>query len=130
MINIISSPGAVKTILILLTISRFKEKTRIAVIEDDIASAIYAEKISNLGIPAIQINTGGGCHLDANLIKKALDNLALQQIDLVIIENVGNLICPAEFAIGPHKDIMLLRIPEDDDLNRSNLHSSEITIVL
>ncbi len=115
MINIMSSPGAGKTSLIMQTIERFKAKTRIAVIEGDIASTIDADRVSNAGIPAIQINTAGACHLDANMIKKALDNLALERIDLIIIENVGNLICTAEFALGAHKKVMLLSVPEGDD---------------
>lgn len=115
MINIMSSPGAGKTSLIIQTIKRFKGKTRIAVIEGDIASTIDADKVSQQAIPVVQINTAGACHLDANMIKKALDNLALEQIDLVLIENVGNLICTAEFALGAHKKVMLLSVPEGDD---------------
>ena len=115
MINIMSSPGAGKTSLILKTIDRLKEKFRIAIIEGDIASTIDADKINRKGIPAIQINTGGGCHLDANMIKEALGNLDLEQTNLVIIENVGNLVCPAEFVLGEHKKIMLLSVPEGDD---------------
>ena len=115
MINITSSPGAGKTSLIMQTIGRMKKKARVAVIEGDIASSIDADKVSKEGIPAIQINTAGACHLDANMIRKALDNLDLGQIDLVVIENVGNLICPAEFALGAHKQVMLLSVPEGDD---------------
>jgi len=115
MINIMSSPGAGKTSLILQTINRFKAKTRIGVIEGDIASTIDADKVSKLAIPVVQINTAGACHLDANMIKGGLDNLALEQIDLLIIENVGNLVCPAEFATGAHKKVMLLSVPEGDD---------------
>ena len=115
MINIMSSPGAGKTSLIMQTIKRLQGRRRIAVIEGDIASTIDADKVSNLGVPAIQINTAGACHLDATMIKKALDNLALEQLDLVLIENVGNLICTAEFALGAHKKVMLLSVPEGDD---------------
>ncbi len=115
MVNIMSSPGAGKTSLILQTINRFKAQTRIAVIEGDIASTIDADKVSKLGIPAVQINTVGACHLEANMIKKALDNLPINQLDLVIIENVGNLVCPAEFVLGEHKKVMLLSVPEGDD---------------
>jgi len=118
MINITSSPGAGKTSLIMQTIGRLKEKARMAVIEGDIASSIDAEKVSKEGIPAIQINTAGACHLDANMIRKALDNLDLGRIDLVFIENVGNLICPAEFALGAHKHVLLLSVPEGDDKPR------------
>jgi hydrogenase nickel incorporation protein HypB len=115
LINIMSSPGAGKTTLIMQTIKNFKDKTRIAVIEGDIASTIDADKISRQDIPVIQINTAGACHLDANMIGKAMDKLPLEQTDLVIIENVGNLVCPAEFALGAHKTIMLLSVPEGDD---------------
>jgi hydrogenase nickel incorporation protein HypB len=115
MINIMSSPGSGKTSLIIQTINRFKEKIRIAVIEGDVASSIDADKVSKQGIPVVQINTAGACHLDANMIKKALDNFSLEQIDLVFIENVGNLICTAEFALGAHKNTMLLSVPEGDD---------------
>jgi len=115
MLNVTSSPGAGKTSLIMQTIGRLKGKARMAVIEGDIASTIDADKVSKEGIPAIQINTEGACHLDANMIKKALDNLDLGQIDLIVIENVGNLICTAEFALGAHKQVMLLSVPEGDD---------------
>jgi hydrogenase nickel incorporation protein HypB len=115
MINIMSSPGAGKTSLIMQTINRLKGKVRLAVIEGDIASSIDADKVSEQGIPAIQINTEGACHLDANMIKKALDSLDLDQTDIVLIENVGNLICTAEFALGAHKQVMLLSVPEGHD---------------
>jgi hydrogenase nickel incorporation protein HypB len=115
MLNVMSSPGAGKTSLIMQTIQRFKGKTRIAVIEGDIASTIDADKVSAQGVPAVQINTGGACHLDAGMISKALDNLDLDRTDLILIENVGNLICTAEFALGDHKKVMLLSVPEGDD---------------
>ena len=115
MINIMSSPGAGKTTLIMQTIKNFKDNTRIAVIEGDIASTIDADRISQQDIPVIQINTAGACHLDANMIENAIDKLVLEQTDLVIIENVGNLVCPAEFAVGAHKNVMLLSVPEGDD---------------
>ena len=114
-VNVMSSPGAGKTSLILQTINRLKTKTRVAVIEGDVASRIDADKIHQQGVPVIQINIPGGCHLDANMTENALNNLPLEEIDLLIIENVGNLICPAEFALGEHKKIMLLSIPEGDD---------------
>ena len=115
MINVMSSPGAGKTTLITQTINKFKEKTRMAVVEGDVASSIDADRISKLGIPVVQINTAGTCHLDANMIRGALDALALGEIDVIIIENVGNLICTAEFALGAHKKVMLLSVPEGDD---------------
>lgn len=114
-VNIMASPGAGKTSLILQTISRLKDRVRIAVIEGDIASSIDADRISEEGVPVVQINTGGSCHLDANMVSNALDSLSLEDIDLLLIENVGNLICPAEFKIGEHKRMMLLSLPEGDD---------------
>lgn len=114
-INIMSSPGAGKTTLILETIRRLKNKVRIAVIEADIASTIDADKIICEGVPALQINTGGQCHIDANMVNLALEKLPLKYIDLLFIENVGNLVCPAEFRLGTQKSIMLLSIPEGDD---------------
>jgi hydrogenase nickel incorporation protein HypB len=115
LVNITSSPGAGKTSLIMQTINRFKVKARMAVIEGDVASTIDADKVNKMGIPAVQINTAGGCHLDANMVKSALENLDLEHLDLIIIENVGNLICTAGFALGAHKDVMILSVPEGDD---------------
>jgi hydrogenase nickel incorporation protein HypB len=115
MVNVMSSPGAGKTSLIMQTVDRFKASTRIAVIEGDIASTIDADRVSQHGVPVIQINTAGACHLDASMIRKALDLLALDEIDLIIVENVGNLICTAEFALGEHRKVMLLSVPEGDD---------------
>ena len=114
-INIMSSPGAGKTSLIRRTIGRLNDRVRIAVIEGDIASTIDADRIGEDGVPVVQINTGGSCHLDANMVSNALDGLPLKDIDLLLIENVGNLICPAEFKVGEHKRMMLLSLPEGDD---------------
>ncbi len=114
-IDIMSSPGAGKTSVILRTIAGLSPRTRIAVIEGDVASSVDAEKVIKAGVPAIQINTNGGCHLDANMIENALHDLPLANIDLLLIENVGNLICPAEFALGEHSRVMLLSMPEGDD---------------
>jgi len=114
-LNIMSSPGAGKTSFILQTIARLKDKVKIAVIEGDIASTIDADRISDTGVPVVQINTGGACHLDANMLSNALDSLELENIDLLLIENVGNLVCPAEFRLGEHKRVALLSIPEGDD---------------
>ncbi len=114
-VNIMSSPGAGKTSLILNTISKLRAEARIAVIEGDVASTVDADKVGKLGIPVVQINTPGGCHLDANMIENALNNLPLNDVDLLLIENVGNLICPVEFALGEHKKVMLLSLPEGDD---------------
>ena len=115
MINIMSSPGSGKTSLIMRTIDRLRDKFRIAVIEGDIASSIDADKITQQNIPAIQINTAGGCHLDAQMIKKALDTLDLDRIDLIFLENVGNLVCTADFDLGAHRNVVILSIPEGDD---------------
>ena len=113
--NLMSSPGAGKTSLILETIRRLKGKTRIGVIEGDVASSLDADKVHQEGVPVIQINIPGGCHLDANMIESALNNLPLQDIELLLIENVGNLICPAEFTLGEHKKVLISSIPEGDD---------------
>lgn len=115
MVNLMSSPGAGKTTLLLKTIQALKEKARIGVIEGDVASTIDSEKISELSTPVLQINTAGGCHLDANMIEQALENMPLKDINLLIIENVGNLICPAEFALGEQKKAMILSLPEGHD---------------
>jgi hydrogenase nickel incorporation protein HypB len=114
-INMMSSPGSGKTSLILATIKLLRDKVRMAVVEADIASTIDADKIINEGVPAIQINTSGQCHTDANMVSSSLINLALNEIDLLFLENVGNLVCPAEFKIGLQKSIMLLSVPEGDD---------------
>lgn len=114
-VNVMSAPGAGKTSLILQTIGRLKQKVRIGVIEGDVASSIDAGKVHEQGAAVVQINTAGGCHLDASMMESALDNLPLGDIDLLLIENVGNLICPAEFALGEHKRVMLLSLPEGDD---------------
>ena len=114
-VNLMSSPGAGKTSLILETIKGLKGKTRIGVIEGDVSSSIDAEIIGKEGVPVIQINTGGECHLDANMTHRALSNISLQDIALLFIENVGNLICPAEFALGEHRRVLISSIPEGDD---------------
>lgn len=93
-----------------------QDKMRIAVIEGDTAAVtIDADKVSALGVPAVQINTGGQCHLDASMLDRAISSLDLQQIDLLIIENVGNLICPASFKIGTHANVVIASVPEGDD---------------
>src|SRR3972149_1388451 len=114
-INIMSSPGAGKTSLILGTIKRLKQKTRIAVIEGDVASSVDAEKVNALGIPVVQINTAGGCHLDAFMVEKALSDLPLEKTDLLFSENVGNLICPNNYTLGEDRRVMISSLPEGDD---------------
>jgi hydrogenase nickel incorporation protein HypB len=115
LLNLMSSPGAGKTTLILKTIEHLKDKFRMGVLEADIDSMVDAEKIADAGIPAVQIRTGGFCHLDAGMVIKGLDALDLANLDLVIIENVGNLVCPAEFDTGAVKNAMILSVPEGDD---------------
>jgi len=114
-VNLMSSPGSGKTSLILETIKSVRGKVRVGVIEGDISSSLDAEKIGREGVPVVQINTGGECHLDANMTSPALDNLPLGDIDLLLIENVGNLVCPGEFELGEHRKVVLLSIPEGDD---------------
>jgi len=114
-INIMSSPGAGKTSLIMRTIDHMKDRARIGVIEGDVASSVDADKINEMGIPVIQINTAGGCHLDANMVESALNGLPLESIDLLFIENVGNLICPNAFALGEDARVMIPSVPEGDD---------------
>ncbi|MFC1948136.1 hydrogenase nickel incorporation protein HypB [Chloroflexota bacterium] len=115
MINIMSSPGAGKTTMLLKTIESMKDKTRIGVIEGDVASSVDADKINEQAIPVVQINTAGGCHLDANQVSQGMNNLPLAEIDLLFIENVGNLICTAEFNLGEQKKVMILSLPEGHD---------------
>jgi hydrogenase nickel incorporation protein HypB len=115
-INIMASPGAGKTSLILRTIEAYHNTCQIGVIEGDTAPVtIDAEKVQSAGMPAVQINTGGDCHLDAVMIHDALENLELDNLDLLIVENVGNLICPAAFKLGTHANILIASVPEGDD---------------
>lgn len=115
MVNLMSSPGSGKTSLILRTIDALKDKLRIGVIEADIASTVDSEKVASHGIKVVQLRTGGFCHLDATMVSEGLDALELRALDLVIIENVGNLVCPAEFDTGAVRNAMILSIPEGDD---------------
>lgn len=115
MLNMMASPGAGKTNVIIQTIRRLKEQLRIAVVEGDVESIVDSEKIQAEGVPAVQIRTGGACHLDAPMVTAALDSLNLEELDLVFVENIGNLICPAEFDIGSDVNAMILSVPEGDD---------------
>lgn len=115
LLNLMSSPGAGKTSLILKTIEALRGEVRIGIIEADIDSTVDAEKVAASGISAVQLRTGGFCHLDASMVSKGLDALDLDSLDLVIIENVGNLVCPAEFDTGAIKKAMILSVPEGDD---------------
>jgi len=114
-VNLMSSPGAGKTSLILQTIEKMRDKTRIGVIEGDVSSSLDAEAIAREGVPVVQINTGGECHLDANMLHQTLSKFPLQNIELLLIENVGNLICPAEFILGEHKKVLVASVPEGED---------------
>jgi hydrogenase nickel incorporation protein HypB len=116
-INLMASPGAGKTSFILATISALLEDdVQIGVIEGDTAPVtIDADKIQAAGMPAVQINSGGNCHLDAVMIESALDQLPLETLDLVIVENIGNLICPAAFSLGTHSNVLIASVPEGDD---------------
>ncbi|MGV8059829.1 MAG: hydrogenase nickel incorporation protein HypB [Smithellaceae bacterium] len=114
-INLMSSPGAGKTTLVEKTILALQDKYRIAVIEGDIQDTYDADRIAKLGIPVVQINTGGACHIDGNMIREALPAFDLAGVDLLICENVGNLVCPAEFKIGENAKIMILSAPEGAD---------------
>ena len=115
LLNLMSSPGSGKTSLILKTFEGLKDSIRLGVIEADIDSTVDAEKVAARGIPAIQLRTGGFCHLDATMVTQGIDALAANKLDLIIIENVGNLVCPAEFDTGAHKNVMILSVPEGDD---------------
>jgi hydrogenase nickel incorporation protein HypB len=115
-INIIASPGAGKTSLIEKTLPLLKGKLRVAAVDGDIATSIDTDRAAAAGArAAVQINTGGDCHLDAVMLRGALDQLDLTQFDLLIVENVGNLVCPANFKLGTHKTVLVASVPEGDD---------------
>ena len=114
-INLMSSPGAGKTSLVERTIVALRDKYKIAVIEGDIQDTYDADRIAKLDIPVVQINPGGACHIDGNMIREAFPAFDFNKVDLLIVENVGNLVCPAEFKIGENVKIMLLSTPEGAD---------------
>lgn len=114
-VNLMGAPGAGKTTLLERTISELKSHLKIGVIEGDIVGSDDAERISALDVPVVQINTGGACHLDANMISEVLSELPLKDLDLLIVENVGNLVCPAEFMVGEDMKIMVLSVAEGHD---------------
>ncbi len=114
-INLMGAPGAGKTSLLERTIRELRSRVRVGVIEGDIVGTDDAERIGSLGVPVVQINTGGACHLDANMISEVLDDLPLRDLDLLIIENVGNLVCPAEFKVGEDMKMMVLSVAEGHD---------------
>ena len=114
-LDLLASPGSGKTSTILATIEALRDDFNIAVIEGDIASSVDSEKISAQGIPAVQINTGGACHLESDMIRRAVEPLDLDNLDLIIVENVGNLVCPTDFDLGENMKAMILSVPEGDD---------------
>lgn len=114
-INVMASPGAGKTSFILKTLEALNGRLKLGVIEGDLATSIDAEKAMAAGLPAVQINTGGECHLDAVMLADALPALPLKDLNLVVVENVGNLVCPANFQIGTHLNVLIASIPEGDD---------------
>ncbi|MFH1625397.1 MAG: hydrogenase nickel incorporation protein HypB [Pseudomonadota bacterium] len=131
-LNLMSSPGAGKTTLLEKTISALKDEVKIGVIEGDIQTELDAERIRKKGVDVVQINTGGACHLDGNMVHQALGKLDLAKIDLLFIENVGNLVCPAEFRIGEDMKITMLSITEGDDKPLKYplmFHESQVLII-
>ena len=114
-INLMSSPGAGKTSLLERTIDILKDRLKIGVIEGDIQSSRDAERVARKGVPAVQINTDGGCHLDADMVGQAAEAFDLSDLDLLVVENVGNLVCPAEFNVGEKDKVMILSTTEGDD---------------
>jgi len=115
LLNLMSSPGSGKTTTLMRTIELLKDKMRIGVMEADIDSAVDAEKVSETGVKTIQLHTGGMCHLDAGMTEQGLKELGTEDLDLVVLENVGNLVCPAEFDTGAVKNVMILSVPEGHD---------------
>ena len=114
-INLMASPGAGKTSLITRTVEALRDDVRIGAVDGDIATTLDADRIAALGIPAVQVNTGGACHLDAVMLQEALPQLSLEELDLLIVENVGNLVCPASFELGVHRKVLIASVPEGDD---------------
>lgn len=114
-INIMASPGAGKTSLIEQTVQKLKPRLKMAVIDGDIATNLDADRAAAVGAVAVQINTGGECHLDAVMLRQGISQLDLKNIDLLIVENVGNLVCPASFPLGAHKNVLVASVPEGDD---------------
>lgn len=114
-VNLLGSPGCGKTSLVEQTVNLLKNELNIAIIEGDLYTSKDADRIAACGAPVVQINTQGGCHLDAAMVKSALDQLDLSEIDILIVENVGNLVCPAEFAVGEHAKVVVLSVTEGED---------------
>ena len=114
-INMMASPGAGKTSLIARTVEVLRDEFRMGAVDGDIATTLDADRIAALGVPTVQINTGGACHLDAAMFQNALPQLPLEELDLLIVENVGNLVCPASFKLGVHRSVLIASVPEGDD---------------
>ena len=114
-LNFMGSPGAGKTSVLEKTMERLKDKIKMAVIEGDLFTSKDAERIDKYGVPVIQINTAGGCHLDANMVQKTVKEMKLDELDLLVVENVGNLVCPAEFPVGEDARAVVLSVTEGDD---------------
>jgi hydrogenase nickel incorporation protein HypB len=114
-VNLMASPGAGKTSLITRTVEALRDEVRIGAVDGDLATTIDADRVAALGVPSVQINTGGTCHLDAAMLQNALPQLPLDELDLLIVENVGNLVCPSAFQLGVHKDVLIASVPEGDD---------------
>ena len=114
-VNLMASPGAGKTSLIARTLEALQGRLRLGAIEGDLAGTLDADRLAAMGVPAVQINTGGGCHLEAQMVREALAQLPLDDLDLVIIENVGNLVCPAAFQLGAQRAVVIASVPEGAD---------------
>jgi hydrogenase nickel incorporation protein HypB len=114
-INLMASPGAGKTSLIMRTVEALRDEFSIGAVDGDIATTLDADRIAEMGIPAVQVNTGGTCHLDAVMLQEALPRLPLEELELLIVENVGNLVCPASFDLGVHRNVLIASVPEGDD---------------
>ncbi len=116
MLNVMSSPGSGKTTLLSDVINRIKDRYKIGVMDVDIETSLDAQKVADkTGVPSIQIHNGGLCHIDAEMTTKAIDEFGVDDFDLLFLENIGNLVCPAEFDTGAHKNLMILSVPEGDD---------------
>jgi hydrogenase nickel incorporation protein HypB len=114
-VNVMASPGAGKTSLITRTVEALRDEFRMGAVDGDIATTLDADRIAALGIPSVQINTGGACHLDAAMFQSAMGQLPLAELGLLIVENVGNLVCPASFKLGVHRSVLIASVPEGDD---------------
>lgn len=115
LVNLMASPGAGKTTTLVRTINAIKDDYRVAVMEADVDSDVDAETIHQLGVKVIQLHTGGLCHMDADMTERALAKMGIDDVDVVFLENIGNLVCPAEFDVGAAKKVMILSVPEGDD---------------